>query len=749
MRIGLSCVTGTAIGIRGFPQTAPAEKATEVSRTSLRPLMGIPTTCEICPAKCGIIAYLNGERLVQILGNPFHPNNRGRICAKGIAGINLVNDPERILYPLKRTGSRGSGQWTRITWDEVYLTLTSRLKSLIAGDKIDEYVVDIGHPDVLLDHFNQSYGISNVINRPVLKNQNRSSVWEAMTGSPSLIPDVARTRFILNFGANPYAHHDYFIGLARRLVDARLERGARLVTFDVRMSETGAKSDEWHPLRPGTDGILALALAHVIVKKDLADNDFIEAKTNTSIPQLKSHLLKYTPERAEKESGIKAEDIERLATSFAKEKSSLALIGGGAIDHENGSQNARCITLLNALVGNLEKEGGIFFPRLPEVQGSQSRDWLEYLVRPRNSLRSISEIKKPVDIYFAYLSNPVYSDLDPEESARILNDEKTIRFLVVMDTHMTETARLADLVLPAATYLEGWGLSLAPSLDRISVINLRQPAVSLVSPAKVLRSPVFEVGKILEPTFHPRGDSKEIGNILLELARRIDKDTHRRLPWKNTQDYSEKMISDFSVQKENFQSLKEKGLWKSPFQPPPSHPEQMKIFDQGLRENGKAPLPVYQPIPSHQKKNADQFVLTTFHSNMSAKGTENSKWVREILHENRLWMNKDRASQLGIKNGDRVRITSSLGHLEIHVLTTERIHPESVALAEGMGHTAVGNTAQARRFRSKDRDSQLIWWNKEGKGVNPFQIIEKRVDRTGGGLASKDTLVQIHKVEES
>ncbi len=749
MKIGLSCMAGTTVRIKSPPQAHRQEERIGVSRTSLKRLVAIPTTCNMCPAGCGIIAYLNGERLVQILGNPLHPNNRGGICAKGIAGINLVNDPERLLYPLKRIGPRGTDQWTRITWDEAILTLTSRMRNLIGSGRIDEYVVDIGHPDVLLDRFIHTLGISKVIHRPALKNLNRSSVWEAMTGSPALIPDVAESRLILNFGANLYAHHDLYIGAALRLVEARLERGTKLITFDVRMSETAAKSDEWHPLRAGTDGCLALALAYVIVNKELVDADFIGRKTNTSISQLKSHLQQYTPEWAEKVCGIKAEDIERLATAFGTQKSSVALIGGGAIDHENGSQNARCITLLNALVGNLEKEGGVFFPRIPGVQEPHPKFWLEHLSGYESRYRSIAEMNKPVDTYFAYLSNPAYSDLDPEESGRLLADEKTVRLLVVMDTHMTETARLADLVLPSATYLEGWGLSLAPSLDRNSVVNLRQPAVSLVSPAKILRSPDFDMGKLTDSTFHPRGEAKEVGNLCLELAKRIDRNAHQSLPWKNTEEYVKELISILSTQEVNLKSLRQKGLWISPFPQTPSHPEKLNIFDRKLRELGKSPLPAYQPIPSHDKKKTGWFVLTTFHSNMNAKGTENSKWAREILHENRLWMNKNKASELGIKNGDKVRVISSIGHLEIRVLTTGRIHPESVALAEGLGHSAVGNMARARRFRSKDRDTRLIWWSKKDKGVNPFQIIEQRKDASGGGLASKDTLVQVHKAEES
>jgi anaerobic selenocysteine-containing dehydrogenase len=111
-------------------------------------------------------------------------------------------------------------------------------------------------------------------------------------------------------------------------------------------------------------------------------------------------------------------------------------------------------------------------------------------------------------------------------------------------------------------------------------------------------------------------------------------------------------------------------------------------------------------------------------------------------------MNRQKAADLGIKNGEKVRVTSSAGGLTVRVMTTNRIHPDSVALAEGLGHTAFGRVAQAQKFRSKDTDTHLVWWSKKGKGVNPFSIIENRVDPVGGGLASKDTVVQVHKLED-
>lgn len=759
---GLIWTAGTATSLGSFQNAAANKKILGVSRTSLKPLRAIPTTCEQCPAGCGIIAYLDGERLVQILGNPAHPNNRGGICAKGIAGLNLVNDPERVLYPMKRQGTRGEGRWSRITWDEVYSALSKHIKEMIRDGRTSECVFDKGKNDPLLDLFTDSLEKAHIIDRHALKNLNRDRAYTSMTGSPSLIEDVGESRIILNFGANPYANHDQFIAMARRLVLARVERGARLFTFDVRLSETAAKSDAWYPIKAGTDGIVALAMAGVIVERGLADRVFMDQKTNSTLSMIRRHLSPYTPEVAEKESGVRAADIERLAIEFATTQPSVAITGGGISDHMNGNQNVRCVALLNWLTGNLEKKGGLFFPRFLEnslLRGPYAR---ETRLNSNVNFKGIVELQetgKKIDTYFTYFSNPAYSEPDCKSTERLLKDEKIVPFLVVMDTHLTETAMLADMVLPAATYLEGWGVSRAPSLDRTPILNLRQPVVSLLSTAEVLRSPSFDVGKLLEPSFRPRGKSKEVGNFCLELARRIEGDVFKNLPYRDTKDYINTVISSLPLIKTQggLDALKTKGFWMGEASQRKnsrmrtnkkirSGSKKIEIYSSSLGKKGFSPLPAYQSIAFHSKKGKNEFVLTPFKSNLTASGTANSKWAREILHGSRLWINKKAAAHLGIKNGDRVRVDSPAGAIITRVLTTSRIHPDSVALAEGLGHTAVGNVAKARRFKSKDQDTNLIWWSKKGSGVNPKEVIERREDSVGRGLGLKDTVVRIKKI---
>jgi anaerobic selenocysteine-containing dehydrogenase len=200
------------------------------------------------------------------------------------------------------------------------------------------------------------------------------------------------------------------------------------------------------------------------------------------------------------------------------------------------------------------------------------------------------------------------------------------------------------------------------------------------------------------------------------------------------------MISLATENRGSFQDLKQTGFW--------TNKKSKMIVEQSLAIRRRLRLPDYAPLSSQENKTPGQFILTTFKTNLGTEGMENSKWAREIIHENRLWLNKQKAAQLGIKNGEKVRVSSSVGSVLLRVLTTNRIHPESVALAEGLGHTAFGSMAQAQKSKSKDKDTQLVWWSKKGKGVNPFSIIEYRVDPMGRGHASKDTLVQIEKIEE-
>ena len=744
MKTGLACMAGTTMNgktLRSY-QSSSAKRA--VSRTSLKTLRVFPTTCSLCAAGCGLLAFLDGDRCVQILGNPDHPVNKGGICAKGFAGLNLVYDPERLLFPMKRFGQRGEGQWTRITWDEAHEMVISRLRQLNLGSQKSDLVIDQGEFDPLLDRFIQSMEKASLVDRPSLNRKNRELAFTLMTGFPVLLPDFSRSRTILNFGANPFAHHDQFIGIARRLMFARVETGARLISLDVRMSETAAKSDLWIPLKSGTDGIVALAMAHTILNKNLINSDFINRMTNTSLSALQSRLADYPPSRAEVESSIKASVIEDLAVEFATRTPSVAIAGGGVSDQKHGVWNVQNVYLLNWLVGNLEKEGGLFYSRSAQSMFFPSKE--QKNTRTLNGTRDLIETGSKDLFYLSHKANPVFDESDNFSVSQFFKDETKVKFLAVFDTHMTETAMLADLVLPAATSLESWGLEYAPTLDQTSVINLRQPVVSLQSPAKILRSPDFEVGKVTSPSFLPLGEAKEIGNVCIEWARRLGEQFRSTFSARNTLEfYSQKFdqMPDI-VASGGFASLKNTG-----FQIERSGIQNLELFrgQDNLVKISINSAPDKPAAASNTKKMPPEFTLTTYRTGFFAHETQNSKWLREIAHDNPLWINKIAAEDLDIHNGDLLRISSKNVSLVTRALVTDRIHPESVALAEGFGHTATGHMAQAEKFRSSDQDTALVWWTKEGKGINPNELLEGHRDPMSGVLSSKDTLVKVEKLE--
>ncbi|MBN1271711.1 MAG: molybdopterin-dependent oxidoreductase [Candidatus Aminicenantes bacterium] len=744
MKWGVTVTAGTAFSGRIGHSGPPPQRTAAVSRTSLKKLQAVTTTCGMCPAGCGLVAFLNGNRLVRLYGNNLHPVNAGGICAKGIAGINLVNDPERILYPMKRNGKRGSGEWTTITWDEAMMILQERLRLLMNEGRTSEILVDMGTEDPLLTQFFSLIGTSRLLNRYFWNHFNEFSAANVLTGYSKLTPDVTNARTILNFGANPMAGGEFFIGLARRLVQTRLENGAKLITFDVRLSKTAACSDAWYPLKAGTDGFLALALAHVIFKQNLADKEFISRYTKLSINDLSQHLNPYSPSAASLICGIPAKDIEKIAIDFAKNRPSIAIFGGGASDHANGRENAKSILLLNIILGNIGTKGGM--NPAPIIEGFQENN-----LHPDETSRTAewlwnqasSNPPSGIDTYFSFFSNPVFDDCDGSSTGQWMKSEEKLPFLAVIDTHMTETARLADLFLPAATFLESWKLSFANTLDGYAVVNLTQPAVSLISSSRTLRSPEYSEGKWLEHEFKPLGEAREPGNVCLELARRLGGPTGRHLPFKNTREYVQKKSRQLKTLagEKSYQLLKDKGFCV--LEPPASI--QGKMTGRLLPVTTKD-LPRYSPISAHQSLKKEEFILTPFYSNLSAYGTSNSKWCREIRHANRLWINTTAALHLGLKNGDKVKVVSPVGSLTARILLTGRIQPQSVALEHGLGHHAVGRTAMGKKFKSKDMDTLLVWWEKQGNGVNPMQIIDKKAEKTGSGPADKDTVIRIEKI---
>lgn len=736
------------------------EGGKEVSRTTGKFRQPVMSTCMQCYARCGIIGYVGYGRLVKIGGNAKHPNSRGRLCAKGQAGINLLYDPDRILFPMKRVGQRGEGKWQKVSWEEAYGEIAARLRRVKEGGHPEKFVF-FSERDMTTSQFSKRFcdalGTPNHLSQASLSGPNKRVAQYLTWGGQFDINDVAYTQYMLNFGSNPFEAHLLRTSFAQRIAEGRTERifggrshnRAKLVTFDVRLSQTAGRSDEWFPIKPGTDGIVALTMAHVILKEGLHDEEFIRKWTNTSLRALAKHLQPYTPERAEKESGVSGTDIRRIAIEFASTKPATTLSSGGLNKHENGVENERCLLLLNALTGNIDIRGGFCFPRFYSLEDPLPRPAAvglrSPLIKPKEFpltlggfsqriLPMIGEGRQPVQVFMTYKANPVYSQPDCRSSERVLQDEKLIPFYVAIDTHLTESSVYADLLLPEATYLERLEIESPPALEMVPFLSLRQPVV------------------------RPLGECVPFMDILIELAKRIGGKMETYFPYGSAEDYWLAVISKIPALMDagGLDYLREHGFWMDPKSKPeyqaylkkgfPTPSGKLEIYSQRLRDAGHSPLPTYRPIKAHESLKEAELILTTFQWNVHTHFyTANCKWLSEIIHANSAWIHPQTAEQRGIKDGDRIRIASRLGSIVTRAYVTQGIHPRVIAISDSCGHWQGGRIAQAKRFKSPDPDTSLIWWDEEGNGVHPNPIIPVASGPVGGGQAWMDTVVSISK----
>jgi thiosulfate reductase/polysulfide reductase chain A len=711
----------------------PPETPRKVTRTSGKAAF-VASTCLLCPAGCGIVGEVLDGRLEKILGNPKHPNNQGKLCSRGHAGINTVYDPDRLLQPMKRSGGRGEGKWTRITWEQALDEMANRLGALKKSGRTEALWAEMGIAgswDFMGLEFLRAFGSPTVFPEADGLGVNEQFAHMATWGAGSPVCDMARSRFILNFGANPYENDELYISLAQRIVEGRMNNAAKLVTFDVRLSNTAGRSNEWIPLKPGTDGIVALAMAQHILQQGLHDKEFLSRWTNVPLPRLAEHLAPYTPEQAEKVSEVKAADIKRVAVEFARAKPAVALAGRGVSGHANGVQNERCIAFLNAVVGSIDVPGGCCLPRKMDLGEPR---WKRPYASSLQALTALKEGKGLPDIYLCYLANPAYATPNTAEVTRLLKDEKKIPFLVVADTHLTETGALADLLLPMTTYLESWNLESRPAMGLVPFVSIRQPVVA------------------------PLGKSLSLGDALAGLAKRLGEDLQKAFPYGNSEEFIKKAAARVGglAKGGGLEGLKKDGVWFDPAAKPEYRTYEKKGFSTPsgkfelssgkVQEKGLSALPAYISIKAHQEMKETEFVLVVYQPNVMTRRLANSKWLAEILHASPLWINLRTAQALGLKNGDRVKVASSAGSLTVPVRLTHGLHPKVVALPEGLGHWELGKIARAKKYKSSDFDTHELWWEEEGNGVHPNAVISAQFDPAAGGAAWNDTVVAIAKI---
>jgi anaerobic selenocysteine-containing dehydrogenase len=510
----------------------------------------IPTTCFNCESACGLVAYIDKEtgQVRKFEGNPHHPGSRGRNCAKGPATINQINDTDRILYPLRRAGKRGSGKWERVTWAEVLRDLGGRIGKALREKRHNEVVYHVGRPghEGYMDRVLKAWGVDGHNSHTNICSAGARFGYAIWQGYDRPSPDHANARFILLVSAHLESGH-YFNPHAQRIIEGMMD-GAELAVIDTRLSNTASAANYWLPSHPGSEAAILLAIANYLIQSESFDVPFVKAWVNwhdylreehpdksptfeNFVSTLKSEYASYTFEFAESESGVSAALIEKVATRVAAAGQRLAThtwrsacsgnLGGWAV--------ARALHFLNVLTGSVGTVGGTspsgwnkFKPRFFDNPPA-AKFWNE-LHFPKEFPLShyemsfllphfLKENRARLDTYFTRVFNPVWSYPDGFSWIEALCDEEKIGCHVALTPTWNETAYFADYVLPMGHASERHDLNSYETHSGVW-IAFRQP---------VLREAARRAGKPVEFTWQANpGEVWEEDEFWIELSWNID-----------------------------------------------------------------------------------------------------------------------------------------------------------------------------------------------------------------------------------
>lgn len=628
------------------------------------------SSCNLCPAGCGILVRVADGRAKKVEGNPEHPVNRGRLCARGQAILQELYHPDRLQQPLKRSGPRGSGEFQRISWAEGLMLLTARLKELQqehATDRLAMLTPQLsGSLATLVAGFMRSFGSPHHLSYELLSPDWLQQAMQRSFGQPGLpYYDLDESRYLLSFGADFVEGHlspvRYGNAFGRMRQGRDTVRG-HFTYVGGRMSLTGASADRWLPARPGSEGALALGMARLMLTESLCDPEALAAN-GLKAKLLLEHLKGYDLPRVAGLSGLAQEAIVEVAREFASTRPSLAMAGEAVAFQTNGPESVRAIHLLNLLTNNLNRPGGLYSTGSPGRAGDSFADLLA-LVRSMRAGRIRLALIKGDPLHNIPAATGFQEALDK------------VPFIVSFASLLDDTALQADLILPDHAGLESWGDVLPSAGSRNAVYGLMQPVVT------------------------PLYDTRQFGDVLLAAASQLGGKTAMALPWKT----SLELVKDTAAQRSNRKPGDDfEAAW-------------IELLRQGGQfDTTKGAAKAYHwavaaklPDPAQPRFAGDrqQFPLhlqiypsSTFHDGRGAP----LPWLQQmpdpmstVVWDSWIEINPKTAAALGISQGDLVEVASPRGTLRLPAVIYPAIRPDLVAIPLGQGHKGGGRYAKNR-----------------------------------------------------
>jgi anaerobic selenocysteine-containing dehydrogenase len=450
-----------------------------------RRYMLVPTTCFNCESACGLLAYVDRETLQvrKFEGNPEHPGSRGRNCAKGPATLNQVIDPDRILHPLKRVGARGKGRWKQVSWDEALDDIAGRIRKAVQEGRQKEVMYHVGRPgeDGFTERMLAAWGIDGHNSHTNICSSGARTGYHFWCGMDRPSPDHTHAEVILLISSHLEAGH-YFNPHAQRVMEGK-QKGAKLIVFDTRLSNTATHADFWVSSHPGSEPAILLAVANHLIQTGRYNREFVRrwwnwhefmqelhpdkpATFEVFEQVLKTLWADFTFERAAMESGADEGMLRQVAEVVATAGTRLATHNwrSAAAGNLGGWQVSRTLFLLNALLGAIGTEGGLFpnawnkFVPKP-IRSPRHPDWWNELTWPTEYPLSLMEMsfllphlvkegRGKLDVYFTRVYNPVWTNPDGFSWIEMLANEDLVGLHVALTPTWNETAYFADYVLP-------------------------------------------------------------------------------------------------------------------------------------------------------------------------------------------------------------------------------------------------------------------------------------------------------------
>ncbi|UCH23830.1 MAG: molybdopterin-dependent oxidoreductase [Deltaproteobacteria bacterium] len=640
----------------------------------------VKSHCRMCHGGCGVLIYTKNGKVAKIAGDPGCPINHGTLCSKGIASHQLAYHPDRLTYPVRRVGPKASGQWEHISWDEALDTIAERILDYKEKFGAESIVMGYGtgrENEAVIYRFANLLGTPNVLTAGHFCYGPRIATSIITCGSNPIVDYENHPKCIMVWGNNlVISNPDCSKG---EPFSVSVNKGAKIIAVDPRLTRIAARADVWLQLRPGTDTALALGMLNVIVNEKLYDQEFVNKHVYGWDPFVE-RVNDYPPDKVEEITWVPRNKIREAARLFASTKPAAIQLGVAIEQQVNCADNNRALMALMGITGNIDVPGGqVLFstPKIRNVGQFGAHRMLPHeqslkrvggdrfrlagnfaIINPKCVWDAIlKEEPYPVKMLFFISSNPVMTRANAKEVYRAL---EKVEFMAVSDFFLTATAELADIVLPAATWLE---------MDYIGDFWKRHGYI-------LPRRKVIQVGEC-------RSDHE----MLNDLAHRVGQGEYWWDTFEGGLDY---ILEPMGITWQEFKKLdhirgevRYRKYEERGFSTPT---KKFELYSTLLENWGYDPLPKFREAPESPVSTPElykkyPYILITGARSPGFFHTENRQvpWLRELHRDPLVEIHPETAKKECINEGDWVEIESPRGKVRQRAKIFAGIDPRVIS----------------------------------------------------------------------